>query len=394
MDEFLSLCEADKEDEIQTTSDSPADPFEGSPVTSSSRQEECSVPSSSGTLNPAKSCFEEVSSLDPSEIQKEIERLMQLKQNVIEQARSTVFDSGTAKNGDTSVRKSGLRVVDLNFEGSSQSDQSCSSQQTKTSLGEEESDDEFVDNKKYFRELSETGKLLQKQLNKQEQKEIARHERISYMPAQPIKKTHETAVPKPESKKKPDSPTAFDSFFQIRIRNPKISSSTFESFIDGIKKLHISQLRTTSIPKDGFVTAGVIVNREIRKSASGTDFVVWNLHDLKNCQDKCARLLLFGDAYKEFWKLQVGACVALVNPQIADDNRPDADKKFKSSFTGVTLKAFRRAEVIELGYSSDLGTCKGVKFGGEKCSNFVNTSLSEYCVYHVMNEARKLSAKR
>ncbi|VDM68790.1 unnamed protein product [Strongylus vulgaris] len=178
-------------------------------------------------------------------------------------------------------------------------------------------------------------------------------------------------------------------------RNPKISSETFDSFIQGFKRVRISDLRSAqAIPKDGFVTAGVIVGRDIRKSASGKDYVIWKLHDLKNCQEQPIRLLLFGDAYKEHWKSQVGVCAALVNPHVADEDKPDASKNFKPSSSGVTLKAFKRAEIIELGVSSDLGMCKGVKFGGQKCGNFVNTSLSEFCVHHIMNEARKLSANR
>uniref|UniRef100_A0A1I7WTM7 Zf-primase domain-containing protein n=1 Tax=Heterorhabditis bacteriophora TaxID=37862 RepID=A0A1I7WTM7_HETBA len=37
---------------------------------------------------------------------------------------------------------------------------------------------------------------------------------------------------------------------------------------------------------------------------------------------------------------------------------------------------------------------QGLRNDGQPCGNFTNTSFSEYCVYHAMSEARKLSSKR
>ncbi|KAK5968173.1 Primase zinc finger, partial [Trichostrongylus colubriformis] len=193
------------------------------------------------------------------------------------------------------------------------------------------------------------------------------------------------------------APTLFDTFFRLNIRNPKISSSTFESYIDGHKRIRVSDLKLNSvISAESWTTAGVVVGREVRKSANGKDYLIWKIHDLKDCQQIPVVLLLFGEAYKEYWKLQVGICVALMTPMIADsDNKSNSNvDKFKSKTTRVTLKVFKPAQVVELGYSSDLGMCKGVKLDGQKCGNFVNVSLSDYCVHHVMKEARKLSANR
>uniref|UniRef100_A0A0K0DNB4 Protein MCM10 homolog n=1 Tax=Angiostrongylus cantonensis TaxID=6313 RepID=A0A0K0DNB4_ANGCA len=202
--------------------------------------------------------------------------------------------------------------------------------------------------------------------------------------------------------KKEYVPTAvFDNFFRLRIRyifmcdapficsvaivvlcrNPKISSTTFDCYIDGHRRVRMSELRLNTS-----ATAGVIVNRDVRKSVNGKDYLIWKLHDLKDCQDPPVTLLLFGEACKEFWKLQVGICVALMTPQIADNDQ--------NICTCVLTEVFKYIQVVELGFSSDLGTCKGVKLDGQKCSNFVNISLSEFCVHHVMKEARKLSANR
>ncbi|KIH46768.1 hypothetical protein ANCDUO_23175, partial [Ancylostoma duodenale] len=248
-------------------------------------------------------------------------------------------------------------MVDLNFDPSPEPSEPSTSQ--RLALDAAESDDEMMDNKK---ELSEAGRVLQKQLIKQEQREEeARGRRI--VPPPPLKlpqrNKHEVAVPKHAAKQESTAPSAFDNFFQLKIRNPKISSSTFESYVQGFKRVRISTIKPNfTTPNEGFVTAGVIVGRDIRKNASGTDYVMWKLHDLKNCQDQPIRVLLFGDAYKEHWKLQVGGCVTLMSPQVADADKHAADNKFKSNTAGVTLKVFKRAQVVELGMSSDLGMCR------------------------------------
>ncbi|RCN52232.1 primase zinc finger [Ancylostoma caninum] len=401
MDEFLSMCNEESDGEQQLPEDAFfADVFEDASNEGSSLLGETQTVASTSTdtikdvTNTSKLLpCDEV--LDPDQIQAQIDLLERKKREAIERARATVFGPGNKKDSERreKTKKSGLKMVDLNFDPSPEPSEPSSSQ--RQALDAEESDDEMMDNKK---ELSEAGRVLQRQLIKQEHREEeSRGRRIVPPPPLrlPQRNKHEVAVPKHATKQESTAPSAFDSFFQLKIRNPKISSSTFESYVQGFKRVRISTIKPNfATPSEGFVTAGVIVGRDLRKSASGTDYVMWKLHDLKNCQDQPIRLLLFGDAYKEHWKLQVGGCVALMSPQVADADKHAADNKFKSNTAGVTLKVFKRAQVVELGMSSDLGMCRGVKFDGQKCGNFVNTSLSEFCVHHVMNEARKLSANR
>ncbi|VDO88673.1 unnamed protein product [Haemonchus placei] len=119
-------------------------------------------------------------------------------------------------------------------------------------------------------------------------------------------------------------------------------------------------LRT--ITGESWTTAGVVVSREVRKSANGKDYLIWKLHDLKDCQQPPVMLLLFGEAYKEYWKLQVGICVALMTPMIADQDKNPApsSEKFKPRTSRLVLKVFKPVQVVELGYSSDLGSFNSV----------------------------------
>ncbi|KAK6725431.1 hypothetical protein RB195_004018 [Necator americanus] len=288
---------------------------------------------------------------------------------------------------ELSIPKSGLRIIDLNFDVSPETEQPCTSKQQIFCDGDEKYD-EMMDSKE---DLSEAGIFVQKLLNRREER-IVRSEYPHLQKVKPLKSNREEMVVEVIGRKHSLGPSMFNSFFHFNIRNPKISSATFESYIYGLKRILISDL-SRATPDNGFVTVGVIVRREARKSANGNDYVVWELHDLRDCQNKCVRLLLFGDACKEHWKTQAGGCIAVMNPQVKVDEHI-VDKKVKSNADGVTLKAFKRTQVIELGVSSDFGICRGVKLDGQRCSKFVNISLSDFCVHHVMKEARKLSAKR
>ncbi|XGW21894.1 hypothetical protein V3C99_004674 [Haemonchus contortus] len=328
-------------------------------------------------------------------IQSAIEELVETKKELVTKARAVAFDGDPERSREGNKSKSkDLNRVGASFDQPSFGDEPTSSKFPVISHSDS-SDDEFMDSKK---DLNEMGKQLQKQLDKQEQQRLASHER--QRPPLRVKKTPAETVLSgvgKSGKSEKVAPTLFDSFFRLNIRNPKISSSTFESYIDGHKRFRISDLKPNfATTGESWTTAGVVVSREVRKSANGKDYLIWKLHDLKDCQQPPVMLLLFGEAYKEYWKLQVGICVALMTPMIADqDNNPaPTSEKFKQRTTRVVLKVFRPVQVVELGYSSDLGMCKGVKLDGQKCSNFVNISLSDYCVHHVMKEARKLSANR
>ncbi|CAD6187645.1 unnamed protein product [Caenorhabditis auriculariae] len=185
---------------------------------------------------------------------------------------------------------------------------------------------------------------------------------------------------------------AFDKF-GISVRNPKVSSQTFGMFTAGMQLVRSSDLRPSNTFKDSWCTMAVIVEKSLtKKSNNGNEYLVWRLHDLKDCQSATVKLLIFGEAVKERWKLPLGMVVALMSAQVADDAAAAVNGKSKN--TGVTLKVSKPTQIVEIGPSAHFGVCKGTKQDGNPCSNFVNKSLGEYCVYHVMNAARKLSARR
>ncbi|EGT34755.1 hypothetical protein CAEBREN_20954 [Caenorhabditis brenneri] len=253
------------------------------------------------------------------------------------------------------------------------------------SYEDENSDDEELYVKR--RELSEQGTQLEKYLKKNSSTSGPK----ATDAFKSNKKSMLTGLTKPATDVVSVGIIRFDKF-NISIRNPKISSSSFGAFTAGMKLEMLSNLKPTSNFKEAWVTLGVIVEKGFKKkSANGNDFLIWKLHDLKDCQTPAVKLLMFGDAIKEHWEIKLGSVIALVSAQIADDSSASGNNKAVSA----TLKVAKSNNIIEIGQSAHFGTCKGVRQqDGQRCSNFVNSSLSEFCVFHVMSAARKLSAKR
>ena len=69
-------------------------------------------------------------------------------------------------------------------------------------------------------------------------------------------------------------------------------------------------------------------------------------------------------------------------------------KLSECSALGVTLKLSKSAQVVHIGTCPDYGRCKGMKMDGNRCSQFVNISSTEYCVYHITKAASSTSARR
>lgn len=267
-------------------------------------------------------------------------------------------------------------------QGSSEKPSDSSS---KNRYEDDDSDDEELYVKK--RELTEQGALLKRHLEK--------NSSTSGPKATDAWKTNKKSVLTGLTKPSTDTVTVgivrFDKF-QISIRNPKISATSFGAFTAGMKLEKLSNLKPTSNFKEAWCTIGVIVEKGFKKkSANGNDFLIWKLHDLKDCQTQPVKLLMFGDAIKDHWEIKLGSVIALISAQIADDSTASGAKKTVSA----TLKVAKSNNIVEIGQSAHFGTCKGIRQqDGQRCSNFVNSSLSEFCVFHVMSAARKLSAKR
>uniref|UniRef100_A0A1I7WTJ5 proteasome endopeptidase complex n=1 Tax=Heterorhabditis bacteriophora TaxID=37862 RepID=A0A1I7WTJ5_HETBA len=179
---------------------------------------------------------------------------------------------------------------------------SCSSVKHGES-SDSDDDSEMLDQKK---ELSEAGKQLKKKL-----KQRSEHFNDSFL-----------TIPKLTEKR---------SEF---IKKSPLNSSVLTGLSDKVKN----------------TVAPSVFDKYFAIKINGNDYVLWKLHDLKDCQERPVKLLLFGECMKQHWKLQVGVCVALMTPELADQSTT-TNSKAKSN-------SFKPTQVVELGYSPDFGMCK------------------------------------
>ncbi|KAJ1352665.1 hypothetical protein KIN20_009066 [Parelaphostrongylus tenuis] len=172
-------------------------------------------------------------------IQAHIEELAREKRKIIGLARATVFGSSSSENKNESVPKNGPKLVDLDFSQPSTKAETPTFQRF-SSNSDSSDDDEMMDRRK---NLTESGKLLKKQLKKVgEAREVLKEVSTSSMMVK--KKPKETVLTGVAPKKEYVPAAVFDNFFRLRIRNPKISSSTFDCYLDGHRRVRISELRT------------------------------------------------------------------------------------------------------------------------------------------------------
>ncbi|XP_052893061.1 protein MCM10 homolog [Anopheles moucheti] len=199
------------------------------------------------------------------------------------------------------------------------------------------------------------------------------------------------------SKKSPTSnlpaiPTVFqatvhtDPIFGLRIVHPLVSSQTLQERMLDKKAVPFMRLRnfieTVDLQQD-WVIGGVLISKTPTKTTQkGKQFAIWKLSDLHG-DIKMVSLFLFGQAYKDLWKTAEGTVLAVLNPNVLNNNN--------EKNTEATLSIDRATKVMVLGQSRDLGTCRSHKKNGERCTSIVNLGKCEYCVYHIKQEYNKAS---
>uniref|UniRef100_A0A182F3R8 Protein MCM10 homolog n=1 Tax=Anopheles albimanus TaxID=7167 RepID=A0A182F3R8_ANOAL len=172
-----------------------------------------------------------------------------------------------------------------------------------------------------------------------------------------------------------------DPVFGIRIVHPLISSQTLVERMEGKKPVPFMRLRNfieTSDLQQDWVIGGVLVSKSPTKTTSkGKQFAIWKLSDLHG-DVKMATLFLFSQAYKDLWKTTEGTVVAVLNPNVLNNNNDRSSE--------ATLSIDRSTKVMILGQSRDLGTCRSRKKNGDRCTAIINLGQCEYCVYHIKQE--------
>ncbi|VDN07619.1 unnamed protein product [Thelazia callipaeda] len=191
-----------------------------------------------------------------------------------------------------------------------------------------------------------------------------------------------------------NSSQIFDSFFNIRVRNPLLSSAAFESYCDGLRKVRLNQLKLLTQQDCNWISLAVIVEKTgCRKSANGNEYMVWNVSDLVNSQNEIIKILVFGDCIKKFWKLQLGSVIALITPPFAESNNKQA-RKFtanRGSFASVLANPTRKPVIQNPNlFVSDMTTSSRVSEGPVNLSKITESRKS---VKQLKNVRSSIQAK-
>jgi minichromosome maintenance protein 10 len=114
-------------------------------------------------------------------------------------------------------------------------------------------------------------------------------------------------------------------------------------------------------------------------------FMVFELTDLK----WRVNLFLFGTAVPRYHRLTPGTVVAILNPGIMPPKRGKED-------TGAFSLTLNNSDdtVLEIGTARDLGFCNAIKKDGTECGDWVNSSKTSICEFHLSAQIAKTQSKR
>lgn len=114
--------------------------------------------------------------------------------------------------------------------------------------------------------------------------------------------------------------------------------------------------------------AGIIVHKsEPRVSVNSSKYLSLRVGNFVHNVD----VMLFGDAFKKYWKLRVGDIIVVLNPTV---------KKYAGGFNVSLLEDLDN--VVEIGTLRNFGHCLGQSKLGEKCKHVVDISKNTLCTFH------------
>lgn len=114
-------------------------------------------------------------------------------------------------------------------------------------------------------------------------------------------------------------------------------------------------------------------------------FMVFEVTDLK----WRINLYLFGTAVPRYHRLTPGTVVAILNPSIMP---PKLGKEDTGAFS-LTLNSGDDT-VLEIGTARDLGFCNAVKKDGKECGDWVDSSKTSVCEFHLSQQLTRTQSKR
>ena len=110
-----------------------------------------------------------------------------------------------------------------------------------------------------------------------------------------------------------------EKFSGLRIRNRVVASMVLEDKFADLRFARIPDLRHDFPGR--WATAGVLVDKSVKQSSSGTSYSVWKLSDLTP-NDNCVTVFLFGQAHLDHHREPEGTIWTVVTASFARTPNP------------------------------------------------------------------------
>ncbi|KAF8058919.1 mcm10 [Scenedesmus sp. PABB004] len=172
----------------------------------------------------------------------------------------------------------------------------------------------------------------------------------------------------------------------LKIKLPRVSGVVLRERFRALTWVPLAKAKDYHAPPDGagWVTVGVLVAKAFGTTSAGAPYSRWRLSDLSGAD---AWVALFGDAHKDHYAAGEGSVVALHSPRFAPKG-PGAGGGGGGGGGGLAVA--QPAQVELLAASAGWGFCRGVTKAGTRCTNAVDTTQSQFCSYHALQQAKTL----
>ncbi|KAF6259826.1 hypothetical protein COO60DRAFT_1638031 [Scenedesmus sp. NREL 46B-D3] len=175
----------------------------------------------------------------------------------------------------------------------------------------------------------------------------------------------------------------------VEIKLPRVSGIVLRERYRQMTYVPVSKARDHAAPADAaWVVVGVLVHKSIGSTSQGAPYSRWKLSDLAGSD---AWLALFGDAHKDHYAEAEGSVLAFYSPRFASKGPGGGSTAAAgSSSSSGWLAVSQPSQVERLASSAGWGFCRGTTKTGARCSNAVDTIVSQFCQYHALQQAKTL----
>ncbi|WIA39707.1 hypothetical protein OEZ86_005770 [Tetradesmus obliquus] len=185
--------------------------------------------------------------------------------------------------------------------------------------------------------------------------------------------------------KQPECQHFVEKLTGLKIKLPRVSGIVLRERYKQMSYVPVSKARNYVAPANAaWVVVGVLVQKSIGSTSAGAPYSRWRLSDLSGSD---TWLALFGDAHKEHYAEAEGSVLAFYSPRFAAKGPGSSSS---SGGGGGGLAVSQASQVERLASSAGWGFCRGSTKAGSRCTNAVDTTVSQFCQYHALQQAKTL----